>query len=168
MCNLHLHVEFNFPLGRTCVKLALKCPSVKAQCLGGCLLFYLKFILHFKKKQRANSPRSCQNGDCGPKFKIIDHSNWSQSTPQMLQNASKIKISPAVLITPMTDLSSGASPSRKSQFYYYFSPRNLDGIWFWGVAILNFKLVPWCLDILWLLLSSQFCPTCHHTNFSWK
>lgn len=60
VCNLHLHGEFNFPLGWTCVKLALKCPSVKTRCLGGCLLFYLKFILRIKK-QRANSPASCQN-----------------------------------------------------------------------------------------------------------
>lgn len=53
VCNLHLHVQFNFPLGWTCVKLALKCPSVKTQCLGGCFLFYLKFILRIKSKQPA-------------------------------------------------------------------------------------------------------------------
>lgn len=54
------------------------------------------------------------------KLKIIDHSNWSQSTPQMLQNAPKIKISPAVLITPMTDLSNDVSPSRKNSFIMTF------------------------------------------------
>lgn len=89
---------------------------------------------------------------------VIDHNLHCRCSKMH----SKIKISPAVLITPMTDLSSDVGPSRKNQFYCYFSPRNIDGIWFLGEAILNFKLVPWCLDIFWLLLTSSVSPAITH------
>lgn len=104
VCNLHLHVEFNFPLGWTCVKLALKCPSVKTWCLGGCLLFYLKFILHIKE-QTASLLVICQNGDCGMELNISGCGK-GQSAPQMPQSPPKIKLSFNLLIAPMTGLSS--------------------------------------------------------------
>lgn len=77
VCNLHLHVEFNFPLGWTCVKIALKCPSVKIQCLGGRLLFYLKFILRMKKK--ANNQLTCELPKWRLWYEVENQESWEKS-----------------------------------------------------------------------------------------
>lgn len=154
VCNLHLHVEFNFPLGWTCVKLALKCPSVKTQCLGGRLLFYLKFILRIKKK--ANNQLTCELPKWPLWYEVENRESWEKSvcTPNAPKFTQKQAQACCAHHTSETGLSGDAgspkplcSGSRRDIFATTFLPRKSDRLCFFGGVITNFKLLPWYLDI---------------------